>query len=90
MALIRQIRARAGKSAAKGLILGIGDDCALLRPGAGEELAVTTDLSIAGRHFLIDCTRPRSSVTGRWRGAQRSRRHGRAARSGISFVGIAT
>ena len=57
-ALIRQIRARAGKSTAKGLVLGIGDDCALLRPGAGEELAVTTDLSIAGRHFLIDLHPP--------------------------------
>jgi thiamine-monophosphate kinase len=34
--------------------LGIGDDCALLRPRAGEELAVTTDLSIAGRHFRLD------------------------------------
>ncbi|MGB6191166.1 MAG: thiamine-phosphate kinase [Terracidiphilus sp.] len=57
-ALIRQIRARVGKSAAKGLTLGIGDDCALLRPQAGEELAVTTDLSIAGRHFLIDLHPP--------------------------------
>lgn len=31
--------------------LGIGDDCAVLRPGAGEELAVTTDTLVAGRHF---------------------------------------
>ncbi len=36
------------------LQLGIGDDCALLRPAPGEELAVTTDLSIAGRHFRLD------------------------------------
>jgi thiamine-monophosphate kinase len=36
------------------LRLGIGDDCALLRPAPGEELAVTTDLSIAGRHFRLD------------------------------------
>jgi len=36
------------------LRLGIGDDCALLRPRAGEELAVTTDLSIACRHFRLD------------------------------------
>jgi thiamine-monophosphate kinase len=34
--------------------LGIGDDCALLRPRKGEELAVTTDLSLAGRHFRLD------------------------------------
>jgi thiamine-monophosphate kinase len=36
------------------LRLGIGDDCALLHPAPGEELAVTTDLSIAGRHFRLD------------------------------------
>lgn len=31
--------------------LGIGDDCALLRPPAGRELAITIDTLIAGRHF---------------------------------------
>jgi thiamine-monophosphate kinase len=36
------------------LQLGIGDDCALLRLAPGEEFAVTTDLSIAGRHFRLD------------------------------------
>ena len=30
----------------------MGDDCALLRPDAGLELAVTTDLMVEGRHFL--------------------------------------
>lgn len=34
--------------------LGIGDDCALLRVAAGEELAVTTDTLVAGRHFSLD------------------------------------
>jgi len=33
-------------------LVGIGDDCALLRPDAGLELAVTTDTLIEGRHFL--------------------------------------
>ena len=33
------------------LALGIGDDAALLRPAAGMELAVSTDLLIEGRHF---------------------------------------
>lgn len=32
--------------------LGIGDDCALLRPPPGMELAVTTDTLVAGVHFL--------------------------------------
>jgi thiamine-monophosphate kinase len=31
--------------------LSIGDDCALLTPPAGHELAITTDTLIAGRHF---------------------------------------
>jgi thiamine-monophosphate kinase len=53
--LIRQIRRRAGAGWRNAnLRLGIGDDCALIRPGNGEELAITTDLSIAGRHFRID------------------------------------
>jgi len=33
-------------------LLGVGDDCALLRPDAGLDLALTTDLLIEGRHFL--------------------------------------
>lgn len=34
--------------------LGIGDDAALIAPAAGEELAITTDTLIAGRHFPDD------------------------------------
>jgi thiamine-monophosphate kinase len=30
---------------------GIGDDCAILRPKAGQELLVTTDYSLEGTHF---------------------------------------
>jgi thiamine-monophosphate kinase len=36
---------------ARGVALGIGDDAALLRPNAGMELAVSTDMLIEGRHF---------------------------------------
>ncbi|HEX2546104.1 MAG TPA: thiamine-phosphate kinase [Ramlibacter sp.] len=32
--------------------LGVGDDCALLQPAAGMQLAVSTDLLVEGRHFL--------------------------------------
>ncbi|HJW24863.1 MAG TPA: thiamine-phosphate kinase [Rhodocyclaceae bacterium] len=39
--------------------LGPGDDCALLRPTPGLELAVTTDMLVAGTHFLPD-TDPRN------------------------------
>ncbi len=64
--MIHSIRQRAAQSfpdkrmAAMGVRLGIGDDCALLRPRAGEELAVTTDLSIEGRHFRLGWHPPES------------------------------
>ena len=34
------------------VLLGVGDDCALLRPPSGMELAVTTDTLVEGVHFL--------------------------------------
>jgi len=35
-------------------ILGPGDDCALVQPSPGKQLAVTTDMLVAGTHFLPD------------------------------------
>lgn len=58
LSLLRRIRAHASSSASSGLRLGIGDDCALLSLRPGEEAAVTTDLSIAGRHFRLDWHAP--------------------------------
>lgn len=52
--LLRHIRRRAAAVRSSELPLGIGDDCALLRPRPAEDLAVTTDLSIAGRHFRLE------------------------------------
>jgi thiamine-monophosphate kinase len=43
------------KSAAKssaGVDLGIGDDCALLAPAPGMQLAISSDMLVEGRHFL--------------------------------------
>ena len=33
-------------------VLGVGDDCALLQPSAGQWLAVSSDMLVEGRHFL--------------------------------------
>jgi thiamine-monophosphate kinase len=34
------------------VLLGIGDDCALLQPDAAQNLAVTSDMLVEGRHFF--------------------------------------
>jgi thiamine-monophosphate kinase len=60
LALLQEIRKMALRTSRAGLRLGIGDDCALLAARKGEEIAVTTDLSIAGRHFRLDWHQPES------------------------------
>src|SRR5271170_6566729 len=42
------------------LTLGIGDDCAVLRPRRGKEIVVTTDLSLENVHFRRDWHPPQS------------------------------
>ncbi len=34
--------------------LGVGDDCALLAPAPGMQLAVSCDMLVEGRHFFAD------------------------------------
>jgi len=55
LALIARLRAMAGAlpngPGRRHVRLGIGDDCAILRPPSGHELLVTTDFSLEGRHF---------------------------------------
>ena len=43
---------RATSAAASPVVLGIGDDCALLRVQPGMQLAVSCDMLVEGRHFL--------------------------------------
>ena len=43
----------------KDVILGIGDDCALLQPAERQHIAVTTDTLVAGVHFP-ESTEPRA------------------------------
>ncbi len=40
-------------------VLGVGDDCALLRSAPGMQMAISTDMLVAGRHFFTD-TDPRA------------------------------
>ncbi len=40
--------------ARRDVVLGIGDDAAILQPAPGQQLVVTTDLLVSGVHFLPD------------------------------------
>jgi thiamine-monophosphate kinase len=52
LAILEAIRRRARVPAGRGLVVGIGDDCAIYRPrGAREDLLVTTDLLVEDVHF---------------------------------------
>jgi len=51
----RYFAAAACARGGEGIALGIGDDCALLAPGPGEQLAVSTDSLVAGVHFPDPC-----------------------------------
>ncbi len=54
-ALIASIRQRACSHVNNSaLALGIGDDCALLRRPKGQEIVLTTDLSLENVHFRRD------------------------------------
>ncbi len=53
--LIAQYFARpAAARPAEQVALGIGDDCALVQPAPGMQLAVSSDMLVEGRHFLPD------------------------------------
>jgi thiamine-monophosphate kinase len=59
LGLIEQIR-RKFTQENKAVTLGIGDDCAILRPPSGCEVVVTTDFTLEGRHFRRDRHPPES------------------------------
>ena len=44
----------ADNSASQLVQLGIGDDCALLQPTPGMQLAISSDMLVEGRHFLAE------------------------------------
>jgi thiamine-monophosphate kinase len=51
--IIAKLRGRVALPRSAGVVLGIGDDCAIVRPrGATEDWLYTTDMLIEGTHFL--------------------------------------
>ncbi len=53
--LIERIGQRVKLPKHSGLVVGIGDDCAIFRPrGAAEDLLFTTDMLIEGTHFWLE------------------------------------
>ena len=52
--LIRRYFMRPGQPCSGAVRLGIGDDCALLQPAPGTQLAISSDMLVEGRHFFAD------------------------------------
>ena len=54
-AVVRRIRQLATEGPRnKAILHGIGDDCAVMRPRANEDLVFTTDFVLQDRHFTLD------------------------------------
>jgi hypothetical protein len=64
-------------------VLGVGDDCALLQPRAGMQLAISTDMLVAGRHFFADVDPQSPGPQGTGRQPERS---GRLRRAPLAFT----
>ncbi|HEY7303595.1 MAG TPA: thiamine-phosphate kinase [Bryobacteraceae bacterium] len=57
--IVQRIRTLAGSGHFHpSIITGIGDDAAVLRPRAGEDLVFTSDFVLEGRHFTLETHRP--------------------------------
>lgn len=56
---IKLVEREFGKGAGKGVLLGIGDDCASVSPSPGHETLLTTDTLCEGVHFKSGWTTPR-------------------------------
>lgn len=57
---LRHRLSQQSRTGAGALRLGVGDDCAILRPPPGQELLVTTDFSLETIHFQRDWHTPES------------------------------
>jgi len=58
--LIERIARRARGQRSGAVVLGIGDDAAVLRPRPGEDVVVSSDTSVEGVHFRFDTATPRN------------------------------
>lgn len=47
-----------GRAEGTGIVVGPGDDAAVLRPDPGDDLVATTDAAVEGRHYLPEWTTP--------------------------------
>ncbi len=52
--LIERYFKRAARQPAGQVALGVGDDCALLQPAPGTQVAISCDMLVEGRHFFAD------------------------------------
>jgi thiamine-monophosphate kinase len=59
LAIVANLRSKTHRTSGE-VRIGIGDDCAILRPSPGEEIAVTTDFSLENVHFRRDWHPPES------------------------------
>ena len=50
--LIERYFKRGARQLARGVALGIGDDCALLQPAPDTQIAISCDMLVQGRHFF--------------------------------------
>ncbi|MBT3067305.1 thiamine-phosphate kinase [Rhodoferax sp. U11-2br] len=46
--------ARYFKRPVRQAVLGVGDDCALMQPRPGTQMAISSDMLVSGRHFFAD------------------------------------
>lgn len=52
--LIARYFQRPGRATGPEVALGVGDDCALLQPRPGTQLAISSDMLVESRHFFAD------------------------------------